>query len=76
MCFQVVKYATLLIKPSTFAPFLCHVINSTSDLHMYICISRDIKGKCQSTFCGVDFDPSMYLLLLHLGQIIVVFKPF
>jgi hypothetical protein len=76
MCFQATKSTTFLIKPSTLAPSLCHVINSTSDLHMYINISHGIKGKCQSTFCGIDSNPPMYLLVLHLRQIIIVFRLF
>jgi hypothetical protein len=74
MCFQVIEFATLLIKPFALAPSLCYVINSASDLHLYIRTNHGIKGKCSNIFRGIDSDLSMYLLVLHLGQIIVGFK--
>lgn len=45
MCFQAEEFGTHQIKTFELAPFLCHVNNSTKDLHIYMGISHGINGK-------------------------------
>ncbi len=74
ICFQLLEFGTLHIRPFELDPFLCQTSNLIKFLQLYIRSNLGIKGKCQSTFCGVNYDPSTNLLLLHFGHTCDYFK--